>query len=506
MKFKVAFIYPGYENLGIEHLSALLKKCGFETKLFLDPVLFAESAFLNSRVLAGIFSYRKKLLRRILEYQPDMVCFSVITDNYQWAKGWAAEIKRHLSVPVVFGGIHPSAVPERVILEPCVDYLCIGEGDEAIVELAAALSGAGATDAIMNIWTKKEGAVVRNRIRPPIDDLDRLPPADKELFYTSAPVFNKGYILSTSRGCPYSCSYCCNDTWKAIYAEEKKFLRRRSPAAVIAELGEAKAKYAPRYVSFWDEVFNADKAWLDEFLPRYKREIGLPFFCFAFPDLVTPELAGQLKEAGCYKVQMGVQTIDEEKRRGILKRNSSNEAITKAIGLLKGSGIYVTCDTILGLPGEDGLELERTAQFYSRNLPDHIEIFWLRYYPKTQISCWAMEQGLLNPVQMQDIEEGRAGYGIVRGKGKPSKESKRFMALFYLFHFLPYKMRKWILESRAHRYLPAFFPPIALYIASRLFNRAKFDVNIERTIKRYAYFASRRILPDRAASKKQRSG
>ncbi|MBU1997921.1 MAG: cobalamin B12-binding domain-containing protein, partial [Candidatus Omnitrophica bacterium] len=94
--FRVAFVYPGYENLGIEYLSATLKKRGIQTKLFFDPVLFSESGFLSNRFLGKLFSFQKYLLREIINYKPDLVCFSVVTDNYPWAIRWAREIKYSL--------------------------------------------------------------------------------------------------------------------------------------------------------------------------------------------------------------------------------------------------------------------------------------------------------------------------------------------------------------------------------------------------------------------------
>ncbi len=214
--FKVAFICPGYESLGIEYLSANLKMNGLESKLFLDPILFSESGFLNNNFLGSIFSFKKRILKTIIDYQPNLICFSVITDNYKWACDWAREIKKYISTSIIFGGIHPTSVPERVILEPFVDYVCIGEGDIAIVELAQACRDRKNTASIQNIWAKQEGLIFKNEVRPLIYDLDTLPFPDKEFYYSQAPIFNDGYLASTSRGCPFKCAYCCNNVYHSI--------------------------------------------------------------------------------------------------------------------------------------------------------------------------------------------------------------------------------------------------------------------------------------------------
>ena len=80
--FKIAFIHPGYENLGIEYLSAGLKRKGFHTRLFLDPILFSESGFIDNQLLSNLFSYKKRLKNQLIDYKPDLICLSVITDNY----------------------------------------------------------------------------------------------------------------------------------------------------------------------------------------------------------------------------------------------------------------------------------------------------------------------------------------------------------------------------------------------------------------------------------------
>lgn len=489
--FKIGFVYPGYENLGIEYLSARLKKHGFATRLFFDPILFDESGFLNNRLLKRLFSASHRIIKEVQDYKPDLLCFSVTSDNYQWASRWAGEAKKLNLAPVVFGGIHPSSVPDKVISNPFVDYICVGEGDEAIVELAEALAQKKPTDRIKNIWAKLDGQVKKNELRPLISDLDAIPLADKDLFYSAAPIFDGGYITSTSRGCPYSCSYCCNDVWKGLYAHEGKMVRRRSPENVINELLIAKSKYKIRYVNFWDEVFNSDQGWLKDFLPRYKEKVGLPFFCFVYPDLVTEGLAAALKDSGCYKVQMGVQVIDEKKRRTLLKRQSSNSAIAKAIDLLKKEKIFVLCDTILGLPGEENDDLEKLASFYDEHSPDQIHTFILRYYPKTNILKWAAENRFISEEEIANIEEGKVIGGTHGAGGNLTGYSRKFILLLNLFQFLPRPLRKLILRNKLYRILPSRYSPVILYVVARALNRARYDVNISRTLKRYTYFMMR---------------
>jgi anaerobic magnesium-protoporphyrin IX monomethyl ester cyclase len=489
--FRIGFICPGYESLSIEHLSAGLRINGFQTKLFLDPLLFAESGFLYNKYLAKIFSYRSRILRGIMEYRPDLICFSVISDNFRWAIDWGRQIKKYSNIPIIFGGIHPSSVPDKVITETTVDYVCVGEGDEAIVDLAKSLANGGKGQNIKNIYAKINTVIYKNSVRPLIRNLDNLPFPDKDLFYESAPIFKDGYLISTSRGCPYSCSYCCNNVWKQVYSTEKITARKRSVENVIDELRIAKQKYGIRHITFADETFNADRAWLESFLFRYKREIGLPFFCYVFPDLIDENIACMLRDAGCYKVQMGVQVIDETRRRSMLNRYSRNEYIARAIDGFRKNRIYVTCDTIFGFPGESLKEVEKLAFFYSLHMPDHIEIFWLRYFPKTKLTDWASKKKYITPGMLYRIESGLISCGIVNGNRNVKKEIKKIIFLFYIFPFIPFRARNCILIKHLYFLLPSFFSFTFLYIVSRLFRNAKFDLNVSRTFSRYLYFMMR---------------
>jgi len=458
--YKIGFVYPGYENLGVECLSASLKKAGFKTRLFLDPILFSESGFINNGLLSGMFSFREHLLREMLEYAPDLVCFSVITDNYLWATAWAREIKRRLNVPVVFGGIHPTSVPERVIEESCVDYLCIGE------------------------------VTVQNNIRPLISDLDALPFPDKDIYYLSYPIFRDGYLISTSRGCPFSCSYCCNNVYHSLYKEAGKVVRRRSIDSVIEELVLAKDKYKSTFVHFVDDVFNSDANWLSIFLNRYGKEIRLPFSCYIYPDLANDSTVKRLKGAGCFKVQMGLQVFDDRKRKTALKRNSRLDNLAEAINSFKKSDIYVTCDSIFGFPDATEEEYLSLSRFYNEHLPDHCENFWLRYYPKTDVTTWALDNGYIDSEKKEKIEKGEFDFGLFRKSehGDTKTYTRKFIILLILYHFLPKGVRVFILKKRLYRLLPPVGPLVLLIIA-RIFNHPKYDFNTIRTIRRYLYFS-----------------
>lgn len=132
---KISFIYLGSENLGIEYLSSVLKKSGHKVELIFDPALFCDKHYLNVDFLAKLFDSRKKIIKRVLESRPDLIGFSVFTHNYKWALSIASLIKKEIDIPIIFGGVHPTILPEDVIANNSVDMICIGEGEEALLEL-----------------------------------------------------------------------------------------------------------------------------------------------------------------------------------------------------------------------------------------------------------------------------------------------------------------------------------------------------------------------------------
>ena len=484
---KVTFLHNGYESLAIEALSASLKAKGFKTSLVIDPALFDESGFWRSAPLAKAFSFRRRVLEELKREKPDLLCFSVFTDNYQWALGWATEAKKELQVPVIFGGIHPTSVPERVIEEKCVDFVCVGEGDLALPELTASLIKK-ANRPIDNIWSKVGKEIIKGKTTPPPDP-DTLPFADKDIFYSPYPLFNDGYLISASRGCPFSCAYCANSVYEKLYGAGRA--RKRSPSHVLRELTFAKNKWRPRYIHFADEVFNWDPSWLEEFLPRYAAEIALPFSCFLYPDLLDDQTAGLLGKAGCFKAQLGMQTFDERKRLKTLSRNSSNMKIAAALDLLKKAKIYSVCDSILGLPGDTEADLQALAKFYAAHTPDQNEVFFLKYYPRTTLTLRATESGVLGPREVEELEEGKGTRGIISAPPGRGKRLEHYFRLLLILPLLP----KFIRKAAARTPLLVALTPggIPLRILTRFVRKPKHDFNTSGFVRLYLCFMFRTL-------------
>ena len=122
---RITFVYMGAESLAIEYLSSVLKARGHAVSLAFDPALFDDKQYLSLPALAKVFSARKRLINSVVALKPDLVAFSVGTDIYAWALSMARDIKKALNVPVIFGGVHATAVPERVIANNCAIWAAL---------------------------------------------------------------------------------------------------------------------------------------------------------------------------------------------------------------------------------------------------------------------------------------------------------------------------------------------------------------------------------------------
>jgi radical SAM superfamily enzyme YgiQ (UPF0313 family) len=441
------------EFLGIEYLSAALKGKGHSTFLTLDPKLFA-TELTTVPCLSRLFDLTNKILADIDAVKPGLICFSVSSDSLGWALRLAHRIKKDHDVPIIFGGIHPTIMPEETIADEGVDYICVGEGEEAIVELAESIANKRPTRSIPNIWAKQDNQIYRNPVRPLIRDLDALPFPDKSLYAEVYPRFMSGYKIATSRGCPYLCSYCANHQLIDLYKNNGRFLRRRSVANVIEELKLAKEKYKIKMVRFFDDVFTHDKRWLREFAEAYKSDINLPFFCFIHPKDCDKEVVKLLESCNCKTVFMGFGTFCEDYKETLLKRDYSNQKVSEIINLFSKSKIYLLVDFMLGLPGQTKEDVIQMAHFFNENRPDVLSGLFLRYYPKTGITAYTYEKGVLNSSHARLVNEGTFQDRIII-EAKFYQWLKKLQGLILLSRYLPRFMVKFFIKTRFYNIFPS---------------------------------------------------
>ena len=155
---RVVFVALVQDQLGISMLSAVLRRAGHETALAFNPALFHDRYYFDVPGLRDVFDRTERVVREAVLLKPDLLAFSVLTPTYQWCLDVARRVKAEVGCPVIFGGVHPSAVPEVCLENDEVDYVCVGEGEHSNVELCEHLERERGrpTAPIPNLWWKVE--------------------------------------------------------------------------------------------------------------------------------------------------------------------------------------------------------------------------------------------------------------------------------------------------------------------------------------------------------------
>ena len=200
---KILMIYPQIDaplgtNHGIASLAGVLHANGHELDLMhvsekYQPVPSSEE----------IISY-------IRETEPGLVGFSVMSQQYEWVEEKSKDIRKEIPELIqIIGGVHCTMVPDEVHKSKLFDYVCVGEGDWALLELMDALEKGETPHTLANFRSWMGGVPVANPVAP-FPNLDTLPPLDYDVFDMQAVMKEtRGWMgILTSRGCPYKCTYC----------------------------------------------------------------------------------------------------------------------------------------------------------------------------------------------------------------------------------------------------------------------------------------------------------
>ncbi len=365
------------EQLGIMYISSMLKSKGHQTDL--------------------VQTNLEDVNKRIKEFCPDIIAYTATTGEHKHLIEINKQIKKQFPGLIsIFGGPHPTFFPE-MLNEGGADIICRGEGEFAILELVNALENKMPIEKIAGLWVKKDGKIHKNPMLPLIKNLDEIPFPDRELAYEhdkNLKEFGEKRIL-TGRGCPFRCTYCFNNQFSELYGAEWGKVRKRSVKNIIEEIKELKAKYPVEFIRIVDDTFiMCEKKWLEEFAESYHKKIGIPFLCNVRANLVTPEIVGLLKKAGCYSVFLAVETGDEKVRNELLKRNMSDEQLFSACRLLRDARIKYGFYNMFGLPVENPLEVDlKTLELNIKLKPDMAWSSIFTPFPRTELGDYCIKNG-----------------------------------------------------------------------------------------------------------------
>ena len=419
---RILFVYPNLNKqltpqIGITSLVACLRDK--------HDIAFFDFSLIKNREI-------EEFTDTIVEFHPDVVLFSCRTMEWDCVKNMA---KISFPTPVIVGGIHPTVDPEEVIKH--VNILVRGEGEETIVELLDKMSQGKDITSVANVWVRQKGKVYRNEVRPLIKDLDKLPFPEWRVFDQLH--YNKSYIrnlypwiecvgaFESTRGCPFSCTYCCNDYLQTLYKGKGSYHRRKSPGRVAHEVKLFKHFYPHcNFVYFVDDTFMVDEDWLKDFSKLYDKT---PFVFMTRVEMVTEKKMQMIAEMGGKSVSMGIESGNEKFRKEVLKRNMSQEQIIKAFKIAKDYGLKVYSFNMVGLPYETVSDIQSTIDLNQKVKPDIAQFTVFYPFVGTKLFDICVKEGYL------------------KGKITPHANYYDFSVLD-LPNFQKGEITKWVLEAR----------------------------------------------------------
>lgn len=299
----------------------------------------------------------------ILATEPDLVGFSATTSGFMDAVDLATQLKAaRPELRVVVGNVHASSLGAPLLQHfPELDGLCIGEGEGPLLDLA---EGKPHADIPNLVW--RDGArIVTNPRRPRLLNLDDLPfPAYEKLAGFPRgyhlPLFSyiqrHGATMITSRGCPYTCSFCD----RTVFEHQYKF---NSPAYIYAHMKHLRDRFGVHHINFYDDLFTAHQGRVSELCQRLIDEpLGMGFNCIIRSGHTSDELLRLLKRAGCVMVSFGVESADP----GLMARHKAGvslEGVRDTVEKVHAAGLRAKGLFIFGLPGETPETFQRTSDF-----------------------------------------------------------------------------------------------------------------------------------------------
>lgn len=386
--------------MGIASLSATLKRAGHEVNLF-------DFSFIDNDQINRAFA------AKLSAFHPDLIAISCRSLEFRYVIELLRSLEgRYKKVPIVIGGVHATVVPDEVLAISQVDAIVRGEGEYPLLELVTNLEKGEHIGGIPNVWTKKKGQVIKNDVRPLLDDLDVLPFPDFDLFddrhfvqgisIQSRLVDKRVGAVEASRGCPYSCSYCVNAFLQGLTRGKSKYHREKSVRRAVDEIAYYVERFRLEYIYFIDETFLFQPHRLREFAGVYKQRVGLPFSFMTHPQTVTEEKIQIIAEAGADMALVGIECGDEGFRRSVLHRPVTDLDIRQAFRIIKKYGIPTYSFNVIGFPGENRGLIQRTINLNREVRPDYVQVTICYPFPGTELLKTSTEHELIDKKKQID--------------------------------------------------------------------------------------------------------
>lgn len=375
----------GHPPLGICYISSYLRKYGG----FNDIVIIERE---DDQIAA------------IRREKPDILGMSLHTIEVNEGIKLAEQVKSEFDIPILVGGPHFTFVPHT--LPNSIDVAILHEGEQTTLELIQIFEKHGLKkDALKNlrgIAYHDNGRIKVTKRRPLIKNLDDIPFPARDLlkmkeFYLKPRRVFRGYLrrgthMITSRGCPYRCVYCGSAKfWNTI--------RFHSAEYVVSEIEELINKYKVEAITFYDDLFIANKKRVEEIL-RLMKEHGLIgkviFECQGRANLMNEKICKLLKEMGVVSIAFGFESGSEKILKYLKKGTVTVEQNKYSVNLCKKYGFLVEGTFMIGAPFETKEDMMKTLRFIKEQPLDAANIYVTTPLVGTELWDYAKAEGIVS--------------------------------------------------------------------------------------------------------------
>lgn len=398
---KLLLIEPGsrqvvYPPVGLMHLAAVLRD--------------------KYEVIIKDYSGReldeKEIKNDIEKADPLLVGVRVLTGPPILRAIEVSRIAKKLGKIVVWGGPHPTILPEQTLKSQCVDSVVIGEGEYTFQNLIKHYEGKKSS--LNGTGIKKNGKI---KIMPPLKksvDLDRLPLPAWDLIENPEKYFlykkHNEIPISTTRGCAFKCGFCHNSNENV-----KKYLgcyRIANPKRAIEEYKfiQSIVKKEIDILDVGEDLHLVSQDYARKFCKAVKESnLGIKWYTAARYQTINKEMIDMIADAGCIRILLGVES-GSKRIQALNNKSIDIEKAKKIAGYIRKKKIFLTNSYIFGHPTETAQELNETIRFIKEIPADENLIQLYRPMPGTPYFKICVEEG---KVKVPERLEGWAGFGVL---------------------------------------------------------------------------------------------
>ncbi len=324
----------------------------------------------------------KRVIKRLKEYKPDILIFMAGIDSFGDDMQVITTIKEGLpSLKIASIGYIPTVFPKETLERiPAIDYIIMNEPELSFSEFYDCLKEKKCPKGIRGIAHEEDGAIIVEKERNRIKDLDAIPFPDRSLinmnFYSEFMLKKPFATMTTSRGCPYSCTFCI-----PTYGRETVY---RSVENVAAEIEEAIHKYKVRTIRFMDDTFILNRERVAKLCDIIlKRDFKFHWIALTRVGTLDEEIVRLMKRSGLKRIYLGIETRSQRLLDYYQKRYDAN-LIEGQVGLVKTNGIEVVGLFMVGGPQTEE-ELKEDIAMTRHSKLDYIAAATLTVYPGTKL-------------------------------------------------------------------------------------------------------------------------